>query len=238
MRRVSGDLAHALAAEYVLGTLRGRARGRFEAMMRADPVLADLVQRWEGWMTPLAQRVPPVDPPARVWQAIASRIAPVRAASAPAAGDSFWSSIAFWRPFGLIAGGAAAMLTAFVLYISTGPRGEPMFVAVLTSSSSVPMGVVSMHSPNLLRVRMVKPWKVPAGKSLELWVMPMQGAPRSLGLVRNEAGDTMMRIRPSDPRVQGAKALAISLEPEGGSPTQQPTGPMLCSGMIAPVARI
>jgi anti-sigma-K factor RskA len=236
MRRVSGDLAHALSAEYVLGTLRGRARDRFEAMMQADPVLADLVARWEGWITPLADRVPGVEPPARVWRAIEARIAPVRATAPGSA--SLWSSLAFWRPLGLIASGAAVMLTAFFLYISTGPRGEPVFVAVLTSATSVPMGVVSMHSPNLLRVRMVKPWKLPSGKSLELWVLPAQGAPRSLGLVRNEPGDTLMTITRSDPRVQGAKALAISLEPEGGSPTKQPTGPVLCSGMIAPVARI
>jgi anti-sigma-K factor RskA len=82
---------------------------------------------------------------------------------------------------------------------------------------------------------MMKPWKLPSGMSLELWVMPVEGAPRSLGLVRNEKGDTMMTVTQSDPRVQGAKALAISMEPAGGSPTHQPTGPVLCSGMIAPV---
>jgi anti-sigma-K factor RskA len=45
----------------------------------------------------------------------------------------------------------------------------------------------------------------------------------------------MITLSPSDPRVRGARALAISAEPPGGSPTRQPTGPMLCSGMIAPI---
>jgi anti-sigma-K factor RskA len=235
MRRATGELAHALAAEYVLGTLRGRARQRFQAMMRADASLASTVRDWERWMTPLAASVAPVEPPARVWQAIESRIAPRERERA----GSFWSSLAFWRPFGMVAAGAATMLTAFFLYVSSGPRGEPMFVAVLTSSTTAqPMGVVSMHHPDVLRVRMMRPWKAAEGKSLELWIVPQDGRPRSLGLVPNTAGDTMMRIPESDARMRDARMLAISLEPAGGSPTHEPTGPVLCSGMIAGLSRI
>jgi anti-sigma-K factor RskA len=231
MRKLSAELANALAAEYVLGTLRGRARRRFEAIVRADPDAAAILRRWEAALTPLAARVPGVEPPARLWNDIEARIAP--------APDSAKSGAGFWKTFGLISGGLATVLLAFFLYISTGPRGEPVFVAVLTAPDSVPRMVVSMHNPDLLRVRMVKPWALGAaeGKSLELWVLPKEGAPRSLGIVDNAMGDTMIRITASDPRVQGANALAISLEPPGGSPTKQPTGPVLCSGMIAPVRR-
>jgi anti-sigma-K factor RskA len=230
MRRADDRLAHALAAEYVVGTLRGAARRRFEAMMAADERLRGIVAQWEAWMTPLAARVPAIDPPARVWRAIEQRIAP----HAPAR-PSLWSSLAFWRSWGLMTTGLAAVLLAFFSYLHTGPRSEPMFVAVLTSATSQPMGVVSMHSPDMLRVRVVHNWATMRDRSLELWVLPEQGPPRSLGLVRNEVGDTMIRLEPHDPRVRGAKALAISAEPPGGSPTHEPTGPMLCSGMIAPV---
>jgi len=230
MKRPNDQLAHALAAEYVLGTLRGRARQRFEAMMGQDASLAEVVARWEAWITPLGADAPGIEPPARVWRAIEGRVAPAARAK-----PSIWSSVGFWRSWGLLTGGLAAVLLSFFVYLSTGPRGEPVFVAVLTSATSQPMGVVSMHSPNLLRVRVVKNWPSMQGKSLELWVMPDQGAPRSLGLVRNEPGDTLITILPTDPRVRGAKALAISAEPPGGSPTREPTGPMLCSGMIAPV---
>jgi anti-sigma-K factor RskA len=228
MRKLDPALAHALAAEYVLGTLRGRARRRFEAIARADGDVAAILRRWEEGLTPLADRVAPVDPPVRVWKEIESRIA---------SRASLWSSLGFWRGFGLVAGGLASVLLASFLYLSSGARGEPMFVAVLTAPDSVPRMVVSMHSPDLLRVRMVKPWARMEGKDLELWVMPKDGAPRSLGIVVNAMGDTLMRIPMSDPRVQGAEALAISMEPVGGSPTRQPTGPVLCSGMIAPMRR-
>ena len=232
MRKLSPALANALAAEYVLGTLRGRARSRFETIARVDREVAAILARWEDELTPLAQRVPEVEPPARLWKQIESRIGP---RAAPATG--FWSSLGLWRGIGLVAGGMASVLLATFLYLASGPRGEPVFVAVLSAPDSVPHMVVSMHSPDLLRVRMVKPWAGMEGKDLELWVLPKDGAPRSLGVVRNAMGDTLITITLADPRVQGANALAISMEPPGGSPTKQPTGPVLASGVIAPVRR-
>jgi anti-sigma-K factor RskA len=224
---LSPETRDALAAEYVLGTLRGRARSRFEAMLGADRALAAVVARWEEALTPLASAVPAVDPPQRVWSGIQSRIAPAGLARAPSSG--------FWRGFGLIAGGLASVLLAFFVWISTGPRGEPVFVAVLADTA--PRMVVSMHHPDLLRVRVVKPWGNMQNQSLELWAMPKDGKPRSLGLVGNASGDTMIRMSASDPRVSDASMLAVSMEPVGGSPTGQPTGAVVCSGMIAAVKR-
>jgi anti-sigma-K factor RskA len=232
MRKASGPLAQALAAEYVLGTLRGRARRRFEAMFTADPALRGVVERWEAELVPLAEDLPPVEPPARVWREIESRIA----APGPAL-RSFWGSLAFWRGFGIVSGALASVLLAFFLYISTGPRGEPVFVAVLTAADAEPHLVVSMHQPDLLRIRMVKPWTDTGGKSLELWVVPKEGAPRSLGVVPNQMGDTLITITTTDPRVRGANALAVTLEPPGGAPGGKATGPVVASGSIAPVRR-
>ena len=230
MRRISADLAHALAAEYVLGTMKGRARDRFEAIVRADPQIAGIVHRWEAGLTPLAERVAPVEPPARVWARIAQRVE-----TAPSA-TGFRMTLGFWRSFGLLAGGVASVLLAAFLFLSDGAREQPMmFVAVLTAPDAAPRMVVSMHTPGMLRARMVKPWADAEGKSLELWAIPEKGAPRSLGLIENRMGDTMMPMPMGDPRMQGAKQLAISMEPAGGSPTKLPTGPVVCSGAIAPV---
>jgi anti-sigma-K factor RskA len=228
--KLSNEARQALAAEYVIGTLRGRARARFEEALRADAELAKIVRRWEDELTPLAERVQPIDPPSRVWRAIEARVAP-RATP---------RTSAFWRPFGLVAGGLATVLVAFFLWTSAAPRGaDPDFVAVLTAPDSVPRVVVSMHQPDLLRVRVVKPWGTMDNQrqSLELWAMLPDGKPRSLGLVVNAMGDTMMHIDPADPRVQGARMLAVSMEPMGGSPTGQPTGTVVCSGAIATVKR-
>lgn len=224
MRRLSNAAAHALAAEYALGTLRGRARRRLEALARDDRELAGVMRRWEAELTPLAERVTPVAPPTRVWREIEARIAP-RGKPAESA----------WKGFALIAGGLASVLLVAFLWLAGAPRQDPVFVAVLTAPDAVPRMVVSMHAPDEMRVRMVKPWAVTGGKSLELWVLPKQGVPRSLGLVPNAMGDMVIRVAAADPRVKGANALAVSLEPAGGSPSGQPTGPVLCSGAIAPV---
>jgi anti-sigma-K factor RskA len=232
MRKLSEDLAHRLAAEHALGTLRGRARARFEAIARADPAVEAIRRRWEAALAPLAQRVPEVEPPERVWNRIEERIA----APAP---KGAWSSVGFWRSFGLLAGGVASVLVATFLYISAVPRGEPAFVAVLISPTNEARMVLAMQAPDTLKIHNVRPWKTveDAGRSLELWAMPKEGAARSLGLVANESGDFILRIPADDPRVQGVSTFALTSEASGGSPTKQPTGPVLCSGAFAPVRK-
>lgn len=229
MRRLSHDLAHRLAAEYALGTLRGRARERFEAIARADPEVEAIRRQWEAAFAPFAERVPAVEPPARVWARIEERIAGRVA-------RGVWSSLAFWRSFGLLAGGVATVLVAAFLYVSGGaPRGEPAMLAVLTSPTNEARMIISMHSPDVVRVRNFRPWKTveDEGKALELWAIPKEGAPRSLGMVPNVTGDMTMKVRLDDARLKGAATLALSVEPKGGSPTKQPTGRVLCSGPVA-----
>ena len=233
MKRPTGDLAHRLAAEYVLGTLRGAARRRFEGWVREDAALAAIVRDWTAGLTPLAARVPPVEPPARVWKGILARIG----APAEAPRASLWSSLAFWRTFGAVAGGLAMMLMALFLWLSQGPRGEPLFIAVLTTADQDPHVLVSMHSPDILRVRMVKPVVDPAHHDLQLWVVAGGNEMRSLGVMPNQDGDTIIHITSADPRVRGAKALAITLEPPGGAPQGKPTGPPVLTGPIIPVRK-
>src|SRR5919108_3078886 len=87
----SPKLRDALAAEYVIGTLRGRARERFESLMRYDPQLRRLVAEWEARLTPLAGAAGEIAPPSRVWKALSRRIE----GSASRAG--WGTSLALWR---------------------------------------------------------------------------------------------------------------------------------------------
>jgi anti-sigma-K factor RskA len=107
------ELQDRLAAEYVLGTLRGGARLRFEAWMREDAALRQIVAGWEARLVPLADAVPARTPPRRVWRAIERRLG---APADPARTAGLWDSLAFWRNWGLVATGcAAALLGALAL---------------------------------------------------------------------------------------------------------------------------
>src|SRR5215470_16170627 len=124
------DRADALAAEYVLGTLRGRARQRFERAVRMDRALGEAVQRWEERLLPLAEALPPVRPPERVWRAIQARVG-----SASASRTMFWSSLGWWR--GLALASLAAVIALSVLLLRpAGERAEGAVVAVLAGSDA------------------------------------------------------------------------------------------------------
>ncbi len=228
MRRLSRDLAHALAAEYVLGTLRGRARSRFEAIARRDPEVAAIVRTWENRVTPLAEGVAPVEPPGRVWRGIEARIGTRQART------GIWSSVFFWRTLA-----AALTVLLVVALVAVAPQRhpeEPMMVAVLSANDALPRAVVMQPAPDQLRVRIVKPWGNMEGLSLELWALPKEGAPRSLGLLAN-ASDRETLIRMPGGSLHDVKALAVTMEPVGGSPTKQPTGSPVCTGAIASMHR-
>src|SRR5688500_17243782 len=94
------SLADALAADYVLGTLRGAARRRFEALLPAHPTLRAATQAWQDRLLPLTAAIDPVAPPARVWQAISSRIdgtPPVASTAAAPETRGAWHRLGFWR---------------------------------------------------------------------------------------------------------------------------------------------
>jgi len=221
------DRANALAAEYVLGTLRGRARERFERLARTDRALTDAVRTWEERLLPLAEQLPPIAPPARVWAAILARIR-----GAPAARASIWSSLGLWRALAF-ASLATVVALAVVLLKPLPEAPEGALVVVLAGTDAKPALVAS--ADRLGRTLSVKPVArvdLAADRALELWMLPDGGNPRSLGLISATGVVRVALSGPADQALRNIPALAVSLEPRGGSPTGQPTGPVLYSGSV------
>ena len=63
-----------LAAQYVLGTLRGQARRRFEKWRANTPGVDERCRFWEDNLMPLAKGLRPIRPPPQVWQGIRARL--------------------------------------------------------------------------------------------------------------------------------------------------------------------
>jgi anti-sigma-K factor RskA len=243
------ELQDRLAAEYVLGTLRGRARLRFEAWLREDAALRGVVAAWQERLAPLAAAMPERAPPRRVWQAVERRIgaaAPVTAASP----GGWWDSLAFWRNWGLVATGCAAALVGalalrapevvevpVVRQVEVEPRGmRPSYVAVLHAAGPnderlMFVAYANRNSDELWVKRMELPQE-PHDHSYELWGLPAQagGKPVSLGIL--PAGDkNIIRLpAPADRSLGDFPALAITVEPLGGAKGGQPSGMIVAKG--------
>lgn len=68
------DVSEELAGEFVLGALEADERAAVERRMRDEPDFRRSVDAWTRRLTPLADRVAPVTPPASAWGAIRQRI--------------------------------------------------------------------------------------------------------------------------------------------------------------------
>ena len=229
MNYLEPERLDALAAQYVLGTLSRPARERLARLASDNETVAAALRAWENRLLPLAESVPPVAPPQRVWPAILDRIQ-----GEPESG-SMWANLGLWRGLTL-AGFATAMALAVVLLT---PRPETpigTLVVVLSGQDARPALLVSAdRSGRTLTVKAIAPVQPVADRVLQLWALPEQGSPRSLGLIPATGVSSLVRLdlpAPVGSALQNIPALAVSLEPQGGSPTGLPTGPVLYSGPI------
>ena len=247
------SLVEQLAASYALGTLRGGARRRFEALARTHASVRASALIWQGRMASVAELQPQAAPSPAVWKRIenlvhadkqAKAMQAARNAPAAAAGGGWWASLGLWR--GATAAGAMAAVVAVVtgLNLKTALNGqvqelsarlaatpEIQYVAVLADDKSAPSVLVTYdpkHSQ--LQLKHVGQFHPSPDKSLQLWALPQAGGPKSLGVLGDGA---VVRLPAGSDAVNQVPALAISLEPKGGVPAGSgPSGPVLFKGAL------
>jgi anti-sigma-K factor RskA len=222
-------LRELLAGEYAMGLLPPRARARFERLMAGDAELQRLVADWQERLAPIDRGAPPVTPPRRVWRAIEQGT--LQRSFQPPQGSGWLSSLAFWRGF---AAAAAAIAAALVIYIALGPvpTRTPTLLAVLTDTNGTPAFIASRtERTGNVAIDLVRPQDLAAQKSFELWAIA-GGPPKPLGLISATPGKPL--VVPASAIGAAGTVLAVSLEPEGGSPTGLPTGPVLFQGKVLP----
>ena len=218
-----------LAGEYVLGTLDHRASAEVEAAMATDPALRDAVETWERQLAPLEIFMTPEAPPPGLWNHIEADLWPVPRARV-------WRFV--WPAWAIGATLVAASLALFAV-LPRLPANRPpanQMSAVLVADANQPAYLARVDASGGLQLAAavsaggVRP-QAPAGRSLQLWGLPPGATtPRSLGVLPRDAGP--FNVTAGALRAVPDMLILISQEPEGGSPTGLPTGPVVFYGRL------
>lgn len=226
---------HALqAAEYALGVLDAQARREAERRIANDPAFAAEVAAWEARLAPLLEEAAPVAPPDRVWPRIQASLGHAAPSVNPReTRASLWRSLPFWRTAGAagFAFAAAAMVYIAVQRPPQPAPGAPYVAAIMRDDGSPAFTATIDMQRSTVVVMPLGGAMADATRVPQLWLIPADGKPRSLGVIRRDAAMTLRLSAELRDMASGAM-LAVSMEPPGGSPTGLPTGPVMAKGRI------
>ena len=250
------------AAEYALGVLDSAERAEAEARANRDADFATDVLAWTVRLSPLIEEVAPVEPSPAVWPRIETavdrpkiRTGPVAAlAELPPtpANDAGPRGGLIWRVWAVGASIAAAAAIAFIVVRPQLPGGSSapgpaLFANVggssrtlvanlaLTESKAAAFTVAYDPAQSTIYAGPDSGFSIPVGRSAELWLIPADGKPRPMGLVDPSKPATMPMPPEFKALAKSDVTLALSIEPEGGSKTGLPTGPVVAAGKFITV---
>ncbi|WP_339464461.1 anti-sigma factor [Pseudomonas sp. EA_65y_Pfl2_P74] len=215
-------LRRALAADYAIGLMGSAARRRFEQLLLDDAALRAELAQWQESLVSLTEALPEHPVPDRVWHGITARIEP-QVLHVP-------EKRPFWNWLRVTA--ALCSIVVLVFLGSLYNRDDARYSATLLSADAQPALKVQAHA-DYLQVEPLTLAAIDADRSLELWAITADGKPISLGVIP-AGGKGKVELSEAQKVLIGKPiALAVSLEPKGGSPTGQPTGPVLYQGALA-----
>jgi anti-sigma-K factor RskA len=213
-----------IAAEYALGVLAGPQRAAAEQRLAREPAFARMVAAWDERLAPWAGEIAEVAAPPQVWDRIAAAL------PAQSAQGGLWQSLAVWRGLTIAAGALAAACLVALVYLGSTTQQPPLIAAIDGGGHHHFVATVDARRGTIAVVPAA--YSADATRVPELWLIPADGKPRPLGILR--ADQTVTISVPSDlaPLTAQNAVLAVSLEPPGGSPTGQPTGPVIATGKL------
>lgn len=238
-----GDAPDMAAAELALGLLEGEERAEALRRVLSEPGFAGAVERWRGHVAHLFDLWPEIAAPEILRRiehsidrhgnaSVATRVTPPRAQSRWWPGVAALSSIA--------AAGLLAVLVTRPLPVPPPPPPAPHQITpasptLVASIDLVEAGtpVTALYDARAGALRLTEATLSQARQSAELWVIPADGTPHSLGLLRARGTTALTLSRANRARIAAGATLAVTLEPVGGSPTGSPTGPIVAKGALA-----
>ncbi len=220
----------ALAGEYVLGLLDQASEAFVSARIATDPDFAAEVEAWHVRLQPMIEGNDTPAPP-HVWDEI--QVALPR----PTGQDNAGGKVRFWQALTGLSTAAAAVLAVILLQqpapVTPPPPAAPLIAAL--GSETGRASLTARYDADNGQMQLT-PVSLDTGELYpELWVIPADGKPRSLGIV---SGDRPSQISiNADLRnfIDQGATLAITPEPQTGGPGGQPSGPILASGKIVTI---
>jgi anti-sigma-K factor RskA len=213
-----------LAAEHALGVLDSSERDAAERRALTDPAFAGRVESWRLRLSALLDGLAPVPAPETVWPRIVQGLG----ALGNVVELKLRRSVVIWRSVSAVAASVAAVLAVVAVW----PRPEgpsPVMTSEIATANKGPVVYVAMMDPAHHRV-ILQPVSMTTtpGRAPELWLIGPDGKPVAIG-VAEFAKPVELNFNKIP---TGAEVLAVSLEPVGGSPTGQPTGPVVATGKL------
>lgn len=217
-----------LAAEFVLGTLPIEDRQRVQRLRTTHPELDAQILQWESRLSALNDEIEPVDPAPGLFARIERSIDQLEQASSQHNEVvRLRQQVSRWR-LSTAATSIAAMLLIAVMMLAPTPTESP-YVAVFQHNDEQPAFLLTV---DLARKQLnIQPVTArPAGnQSYQLWIKDdeLGPTPRSVGVLNEHFEVDPAALTNYDAELLRRATFGISLEPRGGSPTGQPTGPAL-----------
>lgn len=222
-----------LAAEYVMGGLRGAAARRFQKLLYTEPGLRDELEYWQYKLNPLTSTITPIQPPKRIWKKIRKRIA----VESRYQSMSVWHSLVFWRG---IAFASLFLMVGYMAgyFIAQQPDYEFQpktveYLAVLHDQQAKPSLVASViDDGKALRLDLLMQQQSYSEQVMQVWCVPKDGGdPLSIGFI--DSGSNRFEMSVEQMReLHDAQEITVSLEPLGGSPLPGPSGEIMYRGDI------
>ncbi|MDE1916572.1 MAG: anti-sigma factor [Sphingomonadales bacterium] len=224
-----------LAAELAFGLIDGAEREAASARAARDGTFARAYRRWQDYAASMFMG-PGEAPRPSVWSAIEARL-PANDVTRAVARPVARSTLRWWQA-GAMAASAAALVLAWVnvqkpaqiiVKVPVAQAPAAPMVAVLTGKQGT---VTINYDPSSGRMTSAASGLDIGAHSPELWVIPADGKPRSMGVMNGSAPEWAKVPASASSALAAGVTLAVSLEPIGGSPTGLPTGPVILTGKM------
>jgi anti-sigma-K factor RskA len=224
---LSADDRAALAGELALGVLEGEERARALRLMLADPAFAAEVDAWRTRTSGLFDAIDDVAPPPAVWDAIAARIG---AKPQPVAANDRWWKVGTFASMAV----AAALALALILPQQTAPvpaATDRYAVAQLTGEIDG-LRIATRYDPATATLRVRASGMPSTPTEPELWVVPADGVPRSLGQIDRDGETVILVAQGHRSLINPAAIFGLTMEPRSAVPHEAPSAPIVASGAI------